>query len=283
MTTRPPARDWGTHYGGWALVTGASAGLGAELARSLAARGMSVALVARRADRLDALAAELRSAHGVEALPIPLDLAAPDVLDPLRAALGDRPVGLLANNAGFGLARAFHQQPLDRVAAMVDLNCRAVAILARAFVEPMIARRRGAILTVSSVVAFETVPWFSLYAATKAFDLMLGEGMAVELEPYGIDCLTICPGVTATEFADVAGTRNLTRAVTPRDVVEAALARLGRRRTYVHGFSNRLAIALLRRLVPRRAAPALVGRVTRRMITPEAEEDLQRTARREQE
>jgi short-subunit dehydrogenase len=187
---------------------------------------------------------------------------------------------MLVNNAGFGFAAAFHQQPLDKVAAMVDLNCRVPAVLSRAFVEPMIARRRGAIITLSSVAGFESIPYFSLYSATKAFDLLLGEGLSVELKPFGIDSLVIAPGVTMTEFAEVAGTRHYGGNIaTPEAVVEGGLRVLGRRHTYIHGARNRMIVFMLRRLLPRRFTPDIVGRAMRKSMREEALRDLQEAER----
>lgn len=265
------AADWSKRYPGWALVTGASSGIGLHLANGFARRGMPVALVARRAELLDSIASRIREESGVETLAIPLDLSSRDFLPRLVEALGDRPVAALANNAGFGLAEAFHQQDPERLRQMVELNCVAPVVLSRHFVEPMIERKNGAILTVSSIAGLVPCPYFSAYAATKAFDLFLGEGLWGELKPLGIDCLTLCPGLTETEFQSVSGTnvKKKNYGHDPRDVAEAALNALGKRPTWVHGASNRLMTALPR-FLPRAWVARLAQAVGRKLLKPEA-------------
>jgi len=193
--------------------------------------------VARRADRLARLAAELGGEEAV--LPVSLDLARPDAVESLQRTLDERRIGvrLLVNNAGVGYSGRVHEQAPERLRAMIDLDVRAVAELTRAFLPAMIARGSGAILNVVSMSAFQPVPFLAVYAASKAFVLSLTESMATELEGTGVTVQALCPGNIPTEFQGVAGTTdvkfNRTPATTPREVVEASLAALDRRKLLV--------------------------------------------------
>jgi short-subunit dehydrogenase len=210
-------------FGDWALITGASAGIGQEFARQLAAEGMHLVIVARRTDRLDTLAAELTQAHGVQVRPVSLDLTADDAVDALVAATADIEVGLLINNAGFGDAGRFWR--------------REPALLTRALLPGMIERKRGAIITVASVLALFPVPYETTYAATKAFDLSFGEALAHELKATGVVSMVLCPSLTATEmivaegFDEAIATKVYRYADPPAKVVRIALRSLGRKRT----------------------------------------------------
>ncbi len=191
----------------WALVTGPSAGIGRELARQLAAAGAHLVLTARRRDRLDVLAAEVRSGHGVRAEVLVSDLAQPEtpqaIFDFTREKGID--VELLVNNAGFGLHGEFHRRPYPRFAEMVQVNVNAVMHLTHLFLPQMIERRRGDILIVSSTAAIQAVPYIATYAATKAFELLWAEALAEEVQRYGVRVCALCPGSTTTEFQQIAG------------------------------------------------------------------------------
>jgi short-subunit dehydrogenase len=193
-----------------AVITGASAGLGALFARELAARGHDVLLVARRGERLEALAAELAGRHGVTAIPLVADLEDPAAPARIAATLAQRgrPVDLLVNNAGFGLGGEFAGLDRDRQLAIVDVNVRALVDLTHRVLPEMIARRRGAILNVASTAAFQPGPYMAVYYATKAFVLSWSEALHEELKPHGIRVSALCPGPTHTEFGAVAGTQD---------------------------------------------------------------------------
>ena len=184
------------------LITGASAGLGEEFARQLSAKGERLVLVARRKDRLDALAKELGNARAVA-----LDLGQAGSAERLMADLaanGDE-VATLINNAGFGVFGKFAKAEPDRLRQMIDLNCGTLTELCRAVVPQMIERGRGAILNVASTAAFQAGPGMAVYFATKAYVLSFSEALHEELKPHGIKVSCLCPGPTATEFGDVAG------------------------------------------------------------------------------
>ncbi|TAH34622.1 MAG: SDR family NAD(P)-dependent oxidoreductase [Planctomycetota bacterium] len=258
-------------YGPWALVTGASAGLGAAFARALAARGLHLALVARRAEQLEALAAELRAARGVDVLPIAADLTAADALARVQSALASREVGLLVNNAGFGAAGAFLARDQAWQARMVRLNCEVPVVLSHAFLPAMVARRRGGMILVASTAAYQATPYMAVYGATKAFDLLLGEALHVELRPHGVDVLVLSPGYTESEFHAIAGVRGPATGLRmrPEPVVELALRRLGRGSAAIPGLANK-AMAWSTRLVPRSWAAGVAARVLRHRNTRDA-------------
>lgn len=254
------ARGPFAYRGRWAFVTGASMGIGEAFAWALAERGMHVALCARSADRLEALASALRATHGVQTHVVAADLARPGApADAWARASDGRDIHLLVNNAGFGLHGRFEALPLDRQAEMVALNCTAVLELAHLALNQMRPRGSGGILNVASVVAFQPVPWMATYAATKAFVLSLSEALAEENRGSGVRILCLSPGSTPSGFQATAGTRigkNQPGLLQPRQVVDAALAALDAGRTQVApGLANRVA-TVFGRLLP-------LGTVTR--------------------
>jgi short-subunit dehydrogenase len=189
------------------LITGASAGIGSEFARLLAAEGETLIVTARRQDRLEALAEELRRAHGVRVETIVADLAlkeSADLLAEKTRALGLE-VTTLINNAGFGLTGAFADQPADRVIEMLALNIVALTRLTRIFLPEMRARQAGGIINVASIAAFLPGPYMSVYYASKAYVLSFSEAIAHELRGSGVVVTALCPGATKTEFQEVAG------------------------------------------------------------------------------
>jgi short-subunit dehydrogenase len=244
------------------LITGASAGLGAEFARQCRARGEALVLVARRQDRLDALASIL----GGDTHALVADLAADGAAERLIADVATRGLQIetLINNAGFGLAGKFAKLPLERQRAMVDLNIRTLTDLCRLVLPGMIERRRGAILNVASTAAFQPGPNMAVYYATKAYVLSLTEALHYELKGSGIRVSCLCPGPTESEFSDVAGSKSpaLERIKGPAEpVVRAGLAGLDRNRAVViPGWPNKVT-AQAHRFLPRATIRRLVGRI----------------------
>jgi short-subunit dehydrogenase len=244
-------------YGPWALVTGASSGIGAAFARLLAERGLNVALAARRADRLREQAAALEKDHAIETRVVPVDLAGRDFLPPLLAALDGIEIGLLVNNAGFGNLGPFLENDLDREVNALHVNCRAPLLLAHTFGLTMKARGRGGIIFVSSYFAFSPVPFVANYAATKAYDLFLGEAVAEELRGSRVDLMALCPGVTRTGFFhatkldfDKLPEKERAKSMAPEEVAGVALRKLGRRTNVIPGWRNAL-IILVGKFTPR--------------------------------
>jgi len=189
---------------GLAIVTGASAGLGVGFAERLAERGQPLLLVARRADRLDALAARLRTKHGVTVETLAVDLAEDGASAKVAAHVAGRPVATLVNNAGVGARGQFADIDVARQADMIRLNCIALTELCHAVLPGMIAAGRGGILNVASTAAFQPGPWMAVYYATKAYVLSFSEALHEEVRAHGVRVSALCPGPTRTEFADVA-------------------------------------------------------------------------------
>lgn len=190
-----------------ALITGASSGIGEEIARRLAERGHGVTLVARREDRLRALAAQLADQHGVRAEPIGADLGAQAGRDELveRVSALGLDVEILVNNAGFGGSGNVHRGDPVLLTQMVRLNCEALLDLQARYTPAMADRGRGAVINIASTAAFQPIPGTATYAATKAFVLALSEGTSSELSGKGVTVTAVCPGPVKTEFAAEAG------------------------------------------------------------------------------
>ena len=253
--------------GKWALITGASAGIGTALARELAAGGTNLVLTARRRDRLVGLAAELSAKHNIRTLVCVADLAQPLGPQQIFSFTEEKniAVDLLVNNAGFGAYGEFHKVALDRLIEMTQVNVTAVVHTTRLFLPGMIARGQGDILIVASTAAFQAVPYITTYAATKAFDLYFAEGLAEEVRPYGVRVCALCPGSTATEFFQVAGQRNHTRRApeTAEKVARVGLAALAAgESSVISGFANWLGAETVR-LAPRRTVARIAAGIFR--------------------
>jgi short-subunit dehydrogenase len=204
----PSPRD-----GAAALITGASSGIGAELARQLCEQGHDAILVARRRDRLDSLAVELRSRYGRRVEVIACDVSDPDARGRLvtDVALSDLDIDVLALCAGFGMTGPFLSQPAERITSMVRTNLEAVMALSRELIPPMAARHRGAVLIVSSMAGNQPMPNFAAYSATKAAMTSFAESLHDELKRSGVTVTALCPGGVRTEFAEVAGATSAER------------------------------------------------------------------------
>lgn len=253
-----------------ALITGASSGIGTEFARELAARGYDLIVTARREDRLQALKRELEASASCRVDVIAADLGSPDGPGSLIRqveALG-KPVSMLVNNAGFGVHGDFLDNDAARVAQMVQLNISTLTTLTWHFGRAMRLQGRGRILQVSSIAAFQPSPYYAAYAATKSYVLFLSEAVNCELRGSGVTVTTLCPGMTATEFHDVAehpktGLVAMT-SMTARDVARAGLsAAMAGRAVVTAGLLNKL-LGLTAKLSPRALATWFAGLLMRR-------------------
>ncbi len=261
-------REFRERYGPAALVTGAAQGIGRAFAEGLAARGLALHLIDVQADAISETAAAIAEDFEVVARPIALDLAEDGFLEELLRALAedeaDTRIGLLICNAAIGLEGPFLEMSLDALQRAVDVNCRATMALCHAFGERMRMRGRGGIILIASGTALQGSPGFANYAATKAFDLSLGESLAFELEPLGIDVLSFVPGPTNTpgfrkSVPGLAEGERRGPIGLPAETAEAALAALGRRASAARerGHAQQLAAR-------RRRAEAIVARNRRR-------------------
>ena len=244
----------------WALVTGASSGIGAEFARRLASRGMHLVLVARRQDLLEKLAQELHTAHGTKCEIIVANLtdssrkpAVAAVID--EVAKRNITVELLINNAGFGYVGEIETTDVPRIMEMIQLNIAALTEMTYRLLPGMMQRGHGAVLNVSSVAAFQPVAYMGVYAATKAYVLHFSEALWAEAREKGVTVTALCPGPTQTEFFDVAGAKGWLakkRSQTPEEVVRCGIKALEKKRQYtVSGWINYI-LALAVRLANRR-------------------------------
>jgi short-subunit dehydrogenase len=252
----------------WALVTGASAGIGLALATELAAGGTHLILTARRQDRLEALARALTKTHAIEAEIFVADLTEHESPEKIFAFTKQKGLAteLLINNAGFGQYGELPEVGTERLLDMVQVNCSAVVHLTRLFLPDMVSRGRGDILILASTAAFQAVPYISTYAATKAFDLLFAEGLAEEMKPHGIRVCALCPGSTESEFHAVAGQEQFTQAKqeSAEKVARTGLQALAAGQSYViSGLGNYLGVHS-QRIVPRRT----VTRIAASMFRP---------------
>jgi len=231
------------NYGTTALVTGASSGIGEAFVRKLTSLGYTVCAVARREDRLRHLESEIGQTGKGKVIPIVADLSHIDGVDTVVRvvdALG-LSVDILVNNAGVGYLGAVETVERDKTISMINLNCRAVVDLTIRFLPGMKARKRGAVVIISSVVGTIPTPWFSAYSATKAFDLYFGEGLYGECRGTGVDVVTVLPGLTKTEFQAGAGLRDYHSPYRSAEhVVESALEALGKKPIVVDGWFNKI-------------------------------------------
>ncbi|MFZ2021081.1 MAG: SDR family oxidoreductase [Terracidiphilus sp.] len=255
--------------GKWALVTGASSGIGVAVAHELASYGAKLILTARRRERLDTLAAHLTAAHNTETRIVVADLnnpAAPQQIYDATEGAGI-PVDILINNAGLGHYGEFYKLDPEHEYSMVRVNCESVVRLSRLFIPRMIERRRGWMLVVASTASFQPIPYNAVYAATKVFDRFFALGLAAEVERFGIKVTALCPSTTETEFFDISGGggvfRRLAGMQSAQDVARKAVLALARgKRTIVPNFKGALG-AFLTRFVSTRRITAILEKAIR--------------------
>lgn len=251
---------------GTVLITGASSGIGAAIARELAGRKYDCVLTARRTDRLATLAKELEKDHGVKTHVVTSDLGSRDGAQQLIRSVADLGVtiDLLVNNAGFGVYGKLVDQPADRVMQMIELNLVSLTVLTHHYVKEMVGRKSGRVLQISSIGAYQPSPLYAVYSATKSYVLSFSEALNHELRGTGVSVTTVCPGLTATEFHEVAEHRKPKwmdgMTMTAAEVAEIAVrATLRGRAVVTPGFMNKLT-AFFVKLMPRSWATSMAAR-----------------------
>jgi short-subunit dehydrogenase len=249
-------------YGPWAVVAGASEGIGEAFARALASHGVSLVLVARRLAPLSELASSLT----VPTVTVAADLAAG--LEPIFAATASLEVGLVVANAAYAPSGPFVGLSADDVHRVVAVNCDALVGLANHYLPPMVERRRGGLIVMSSAAGLQGGPLLSVYAASKSFGATLAEGLWWEMRPHGVDVLTCVAGAVSTPGLSRASQRSAPGTVTPSVVASAALAGLGKGPRVVPGAFMRMSTVLMSRLIPRRLAIGVMARATEKVLTP---------------
>ena len=249
--------DLKSRYPGWALVTGASSGIGLGFADALAKSGLDVVLVARGEKRLREAAAELADRHKVRTRVVVQDLAEAGAAQRVCDAVGELDIGILVNNAGTGWIGRFDHQPLENHTQLVALHCTAPVELTGLLLPRMQSRGRGAVVLVASAGGYVPLPYYAVYSGTKAFLATWGEALAAELDGGGVDLLVVAPGDTKTNFQAVAGEMS-TRWMTVEAVVSESLAGLGKKTVVVPGLADKLSV-LLTRFLPRRVLIRIVA------------------------
>ncbi|ROR80091.1 hypothetical protein SAMN06295974_1987 [Plantibacter flavus] len=251
------------------LITGASSGIGAAFARAFAARGSDLVLVARRRDRLDALAGELQAAHGVRVLPLAQDLSEPAAVNRITEALAEADIRItgLVNNAGFGTFGPFLQDDPGHLVLEIAVDVSAPVQLSAALLPALVAAGSGFLINVASMAAYTPTPRMAVYGASKAFVLSFTEALWAETRGTGVTVFALSPGATSTEFNAVVGTEDATagaRMRTPEDVVATALVHLARRNpgpSVIDGRVNRVSSGLSR-VMSRRSVSSMMHRLT---------------------
>ena len=246
-------------YGPWAVVTGASDGIGKAIASRLASDRVNVVLVARSEARLQALAGELSAAHGIETMVLVADLAEPGAADTIEALTSRLDVGLVVLAAGFGTTGTFLETALTDELQLIAVNITAVMRLSHTFAGRLVARGKGGIVLFGSIVGWQGVPGQANYAASKAYVQSLAEGLHDELKPLGVDVLAVAPGPVASGFGARAGL-TMTSATSPDVVATATLHALGRRRTVIPGARGKFLTSSLAPL-SRRLRSRILGKV----------------------
>jgi short-subunit dehydrogenase len=256
-------------YGPWGLIAGASEGIGRAFAVSLAKRGLHLVLIARRGEPLTELSESLKGEFQIDTLPLRLDLSGSNAARRICEATAHLDVGLMVYNAVLSEPGPFVKQRPDALNRLIATNCAAPLLLCRSFADRMTRRGGGGIVLMSSMSGFQGTPYVAAYGASKAFNLVLAEGLWYELQSAKIDVLACCPGPTATPgFNDsLEGERPpaFPPVLSPEQVAEQSLRFLGKRSVVVPAFANRLAAFFLQKFLPRQAGVRIMGKTTGKM------------------
>jgi short-subunit dehydrogenase len=257
-------------FGPWAIIAGASQGIGEQFSRQLAAKGLNILMIARGKEGLEQVASVIRKEYPVEVVTVPLDLADPDLAAKVHAAVGERQVGLMVYNAVYSRIGEFFADDISSKLQTVDVNCRGPLVFLHELVPPMIARKRGGVILMSSMSGFQGCAMVTTYAATKAFNTVLAEGLWEELRHHNVDLLCCVAGATTTpNFNRQTPTEKVASVMPmePADVVSEALMALerGKGPTRIVGLVNKLVYFLFSRYMSRKMAVSFISRATRNL------------------
>ncbi len=236
-------------YGSWAVVTGASSGIGRELAERLAESGLNLVINSRRKEQLERISKDLTSKYAIQVVVVASDNATQQGIEDLITATNSLDIGLLVVSAGYGTSGTLHESIIEDEVNMLHVNCEALLKLTHHFSKIFVQKRRGGIILMSSMVAFQGVPYAAPYAATKAYVQTLAEGIAHELSPFGVDVLAAAPGPVDSGFGKRANMK-MKMSLTPAQVGVPILKALGRKKTVLPGFLTKFLVFSLR-TVPR--------------------------------
>ncbi|MFN8237028.1 MAG: SDR family NAD(P)-dependent oxidoreductase [Chitinophagales bacterium] len=251
-------------YGSWALITGASSGIGVEFANQIAEKGLNIVLVARRKQLLETVAADLEKKYNIETRVIEADLSKDGFQSDILDATKDLEIGLLVNNAGMNCEGQFYRGSLERNLQMLQLNTKAPFVLGYEFGKQFISHGKGGIIFTSSISAFNAHPYLSHYAATKAYILSLAESMNYEFKDKNVDVLALCPGMTKSEMTK--GMKDGPMLMEAAPVVKAALDNLGKESYVVPGIINKAQVFINSRILNRDGAKSLSGAVLKKVL-----------------
>jgi uncharacterized protein len=239
-------------YGPWALITGASSGIGGEFANQMASHGLNLVLIARRKERLDIIASRLENQYAVQVKTVKVDLLQDGFLSEIRVITDGLEIGLLVNNAGLWKMGEYMEISQEDEFKMIDLNIKAPAILTHHFAQKMVQNKKGGIINVASLLAITGVPFSAVYAATKAYELVKSESIGYELKKHNVDVLSLNPGLTQSEMTDKYDFSHMPMSLMkPKKVVQVALKSLGRKSQIIPGFMNKVLGLLSKRVMSR--------------------------------
>lgn len=254
------------NYGEWALITGASSGVGKEMALEIASKGFNVVLVARRKELLAELSREIEGKHEVRTNIIVTDFREDGAIENVISECNELEVGLLVNNVGYALTGEFTDNTAEDELALLNVNIKTPTLLAHHFSQKMKERKKGGIIFVSSIMAFGGAATWASYNASKSHNLLLAEGLGEELKKYNVEVIALTPGSIKSGFAKASNTKAMFGALNPRRVARCGLWFLGKKRTHTAGLLN-IIIALSTRLTPRFINTKIFSFVVQKVLT----------------
>ena len=261
--------EFTARYGPWALIAGASVGLGAAFAAELAQQGVNLVLLARRPAPLETTAAALSAKYGISVKTISIDLAAPDAIDKIAAATREVEIGLLVYDTAYMLIGPFLEHSIDKQLRTIDVNCRGPLMLTHHFGTQMSQRKRGGIILMTSLSGMQGAPWLASYGATKAFNIVLAEGLWYELKPLGVDVMACCAGAIETPNYIASKPKGLglfaPKPLTVQKVAHDAVGALGSTPLLIPGGGYRFSQALLERFTSRKQRMKIMAHSAKKM------------------